>query len=118
MTLVLRSLALLGSVLLFASTGAEAAPKAKPKAKPAPQLTIDNQRGVMLVQLTVTAKGDKKAAPVVIARELEAGAKINVPFPAGGCVFALKGAFDDESGLEFDAVDLCKDHTLTLVDDN
>jgi hypothetical protein len=97
---------------------AYAAPKAKPKAKAAPQLIIDNQRGVMLVQLSVTPKGDKKATAAVIATNVEAGTKINVPFPSGGCVFALKGSFDDDSGLEFDAVDLCKDHTLTLVDDS
>jgi hypothetical protein len=117
MTLVARNLALLAGLVLCSAQAVYAAPKAKPKAKPAAHLTIDNQRGVMLVQLTVTPKGDKKSAPVIIAREIEAGTKIDVPFPAGGCIFALKGVFDDESGLEFDAVDLCKDHTLTLVDD-
>ncbi len=112
MTSVLRSLAIAGGLVALATTGVAAAPKAKPASS---QLTIDNQRGVMLLALTIVSKGGK-STPIVLTKELAGGESIKVAFPKGGCVYSMTGTFDDGSGLEINTIDLCKDRTVNLVD--
>lgn len=118
MTSVLRLIALFTGLVFLTSTGTKAAPKAKPKTKPATHLTIDNQRSAVLVQLILIGKADKKRTPLVVAHGLEAGQKIEVPFPKAGCLYSINGMFDDEAAIQIDEFDLCKDHTLKLVEDS
>ena len=92
---------------------------AKPAAKAAGKgsVLVDNRRDTTLVELTLMPKGKGAGAPLVIARDVASGGKVNAKLPAkAGCVFDVSGSFDDESVLEVASVNLCKDGRLTLVE--
>jgi len=93
------------------------APKEKTVGNPGPgQVLVVNQRAVRLRQLTLTSTTapDKSG---IVAKDLAPGAKAigKVP-PKAGCDFSASGEFDDGTTLEIEAVSVCKDRTLNLVE--
>ena len=78
---------------------------------------VDNRRETTLIELTITPKAANSGGPVVIARGVSSGGRVNAKLPAkGGCIFDVSGSFEDESTLDVASVNLCKDPRLTLVE--
>lgn len=81
------------------------------------RITIENKRDATLVELKVI--GREGAAPTerVLATNLAPGKRVTVTLPPrSGCSFDLAGTFEDDSVLEAEGRNLCKDKVLRLVE--
>ena len=78
-------------------------------------IAVTNRRDANLLELTATPQNG--GAPIVIARDVAAGARATGKLPPkSGCVFSLSGTFDDESSMEAANMNLCKDGRINLVE--
>ena len=100
-----------------------AKPKAKPAAKKPAQaanagtVLVVNKRKVALLELVVTSTKSDDAKPQTIATDLAGGKrKSSALTKNGGCVYDISGVFSDETVVEVNGADLCKDSTISLVD--
>ena len=104
-----------------------AKPAAKPKAKPAAKkpaqaanagtVLVVNKRKVALLELVVTSTKSDDAKPQTIATDLAGGKRKSAALTKnGGCVYDISGVFSDETVVEVNGADLCKDSTISLVD--
>jgi hypothetical protein len=106
--MILRLIAVGG--LMVAAVAAQAAP-AKPK--PAAALLITNARAVPATEVTIEA-GDQS---VKLAKPLAAKAKASLKLPKmSGCMVAVAATFADDSVVEFDEFDVCKEKTVRFTD--
>ena len=114
----LSLLAATGLGLVVFSAPALAQGKAKPRAEPAPRngaIVVTNRRDSTLLELIATPQ--KGGGPIVIARDVGAGAKAVGKLPKNaGCVFSLAGTFDDQSSTDAANVNLCKDGRINLLE--
>ena len=101
-----------------AQTAAPAkAPVGKPQRKPTASVTVvvTNSRSVALTELDATPSG--MFLPKAIVSHLAPGAKTSVAIATDkDCVYDLRGTYSDDSVTELPSVDLCKDHSVNLVD--
>jgi hypothetical protein len=100
-----------------------AKPKAKPAAKKPAQaanagtVLVVNKRKVALLELVVTSTKSDDAKPQTIATDLAGGKRKSAALTKnGGCVYDISGVFSDETVVEVNGADLCKDSTISLVD--
>lgn len=130
---IIAALSACAAVLLVATTQAEAqtpppaaAPEAQPQARPKPRraagpkknamsVTITNNRTETLQDFQITTSG---ATPIVVAKlakPLAPGKSATLAIKGKhGCLFDISGAYADESTVENDGHDLCKDSKLRL----
>ncbi len=104
-----------GAVLLAGLMPAtEAAAQAR-KPKPPAAVQLTNARQVILTALVVRdAEGTVVGS---LAQPLAGGKSLRLALKKPkGCLYAVAAAFEDESEAEIDALDLCKDAKLRLVD--
>ncbi|MBN9063401.1 MAG: hypothetical protein BGP06_09935 [Rhizobiales bacterium 65-9] len=100
---------------------AQEQPQAKPKprraaaAKNAASVTITNARTEPLQELQISTADNPPVVVATLGKPLAPGksAKISIKGKKG-CVFDVRGAFADESVVESDGHDLCKDTKLRL----
>lgn len=102
-----------------------AAPEAQPAAKPKPRragpktnatsVTITNNRTAPLQDFQISTSG---ATPIVVAKltkPLAPGKSATLAIKGKrGCLFDISGAYADQSTVENDGHDLCKDSKLKL----
>ncbi|MBM3607468.1 MAG: hypothetical protein FJX29_03300 [Alphaproteobacteria bacterium] len=81
----------------------------------AKSLRIENKREVALSDLRITAKDGAQPQTYVIASDVAAGSRINAKVPPGQCLFDVTGVFADQSQLNAQDMDLCRQHTIRLV---
>ncbi len=96
---------------------------AKPAAKKPAQstnastVTVVNKRKVALLELVVVSIKTDDAKPQTIASDLAGGKRKSAALAKnGGCLYDISGLFSDESVVEVNGADLCKDSTITLVE--
>jgi hypothetical protein len=96
--------------LLLAAGHAIAAPE---KPKPASALVITNAREVPATDIAIGANGQT----VRVAKPLAPQAKTTLKLPKmPGCVVAIAANFADESSVQMDEFDVCKDRTVRFTD--
>lgn len=103
--------------LVIAATGlaglGEAVAQGKTQKAPA-AVTVINKRGAALTELEIGADGKVVGT---LAAALAAGKTTTVKLKGGtGCVFTIKGSYDDDTTTESENVNLCKDTTIRLTD--
>jgi hypothetical protein len=85
--------------------------------KPHPQITITNQRTVPLESLEIATSGEQSRLVARLAKPLAPGKsvalKLNKP---QGCSYYVLGKFADESEVDADGTDLCRDRVLRLTE--
>jgi hypothetical protein len=101
-------------------------PAAKPAAKAAKKpaqasnasaVLVVNKRKVALIELVVTSTKTDDAKPQTIASDLAGGKRTSAALAKnGGCLYDISGLFSDESVVEVNGADLCKDSTISLVE--
>lgn len=79
-------------------------------------LRIENKRDVALKELRITAKDGAGGSSFVLASDLEARSKTNAKIPPGQCLFDVTGFFADDSQSVTHDMDLCRQHTIRLVE--
>jgi hypothetical protein len=95
--------------LAIIATGAVAAPAAKP----AGALSITNARAVPAVEVVIGA-GEKT---VGLPKPLAPNAKATLKLPkVTGCTVSVSATFADESVVELDDFDVCKEKTIRFTD--
>jgi hypothetical protein len=105
--MMLRFLACAGLIV------AGAAAHAATKPKPATALQITNGRDETATTVTISA-GDRI---VKLARPLAANGKTTLRLPKfTGCNVSVAATFADESVVELDDFDICKDHTIRFTE--
>ena len=91
------------------ATGALAAPASKP----ASALSITNARAVPAVEVVIGA-GEKT---VGLPKPLASKAKTTLKLPKmTGCTVSVSATFEDESVVELDDFDVCKENTIRFTD--
>jgi hypothetical protein len=102
--------AVAATCLLLAAGHAIAAPE---KPKPASALVITNAREVPATDIAIGANGQT----VRVAKPLASQAKTTLKLPKmPGCVVAIVANFADESSVQMDEFDVCKDRTVRFTD--
>jgi hypothetical protein len=92
---------------------AAAAAQAAPKPKPATALLITNGRMEPATSVTVSA-GEKT---VSLAKPLAAKAKATLRLPKmSDCIVSVAATFADDTVVEMDDFDTCKDKTVRFTD--
>jgi hypothetical protein len=111
--MITRTLAAaLAGATLF-GLAAQAAPKSK--ADPAVTVTVVNSRKADLVQLEAAASGSVDWKKVV--GPVKSGKQASAKLPrASGCLFDLRGTFDDGESMDASGVNVCADKTINLTD--
>jgi len=105
--MLIRFLAAAG--VIVAATSAQAAPKPKP----ATALLITNARQEAATRVTVSA-GDKT---VSLSKPLAPKAKTTLKLPKmSDCVVSVAATFEDDSVVELDDFDTCKDKNVRFTD--
>jgi hypothetical protein len=105
-----------------AAKPAAAKPAAKAAKKPAQAsnasaVLVVNKRKVALIELVVTSTKTDDAKPQTIASDLAGGKRTSAALAKnGGCLYDISGLFSDESVVEVNGADLCKDSTISLVE--
>jgi hypothetical protein len=100
-----------------AQTAAPARTAEKPQKKGAATVIVivTNSRSVALTELDATPSG--LFLPKTIVSHLAPGAKASAVIATDkDCVYDLRGMYSDDSITELPSVDLCKDHTVNLVE--
>jgi hypothetical protein len=99
-----------------AQTAAPAkAEKTQKKATASVMVVVTNSRSVALTELDATPSG--LFIPKRVVSGLAPGAKTSAAIATDkDCVYDLRGVYSDGSITELPAVDLCKDHSVNLVD--
>jgi biopolymer transport protein ExbD len=78
-------------------------------------VVVTNSRSVALTELDATPSG--QFIPKRMVSRLAPGAKTSVVIATDkDCVYDLRGMYSDSSITELPSVDLCKDHSVNLVD--
>lgn len=111
-----------GAALMTGAACAQtAAPAKAPAGKPQKKATasvvvvVTNSRSVALTELDATPSG--QFFPKTIVSHLAPGAKTSAVIATDkDCVYDLRGMYSDDSITELPSVDLCKDHSVNLVD--
>jgi len=107
-----------GAALMTGAACAQtAAPAGKPQKKPTASVIVivTNSRSVALTELDATPSD--LFLPKAIVSHLAPGAKASAVIATDkDCVFDLRGMYSDDSVTELPSVDLCKDHTVNLID--
>jgi hypothetical protein len=89
--------------------------QAAPKSKAAVTVTVVNSRSADLVQLEAAASGSADWKKVV--GPVKSGKQASAKLPrASGCLFDLRGTFDDGESMDASGVDICADKTINLTD--
>jgi hypothetical protein len=93
----------------IAATGALAAPTLKP----ATAVSITNARAVPAVEVVIGASGKT----VGLSKPLAPNAKTTLKLPkVTGCTVSVSATFEDESVVELDDFDVCKEKTIRFTD--
>lgn len=81
-------------------------------------VAVTNHRASPVTTLVFTADDEAKAPANMLKTPLKQGEtrKVSVRANQGVCSFAVSGAFEDGTDIAGSGLDLCKDHTLALVD--
>jgi hypothetical protein len=96
--------------LLLAASHAIAAPE---RPKPASALVITNARQVSATDIAIGANGQT----VRVSKPLASQSRTTLKLPKmPGCVVAIAANFADESSVEMDEFDICKDSTVRFTD--
>lgn len=82
----------------------------------AKSLRIENKRGVALKELRITVKDDAGGQSFILASDLDARSQTNAKIPPGQCLFDVTGFFADDSQSVAHDMDLCRQHTIRLVE--
>ena len=116
----LASIAFAAGALATGAADAQTAPtkaagKLQKKAAESVIVIVTNSRSVALTELDATPSG--LFLPKAIVSRLAPGAKTSVAIPTDkDCVYDLRGMYSDDSVTELPSINLCKDHTVNLVD--
>jgi hypothetical protein len=95
--------------LAIVGTGALAAPALKP----ASALSVSNARAVPALEVVIGA-GEKTVA---LSKPLAPNAKATLKLPKlSGCTVSVSATFADESVVELDDFDVCKEKTIRFTD--
>lgn len=78
-------------------------------------LKIVNETGVKLEELVIVSKEQPVKIRMTIARDLAAGTRIKTEVPNNICLVDIQGRYEDKSSIEAEDLDLCRRHTLHLV---
>jgi hypothetical protein len=109
--------ALMSGVVCAQTTAPAHAPVARPQKKAAASVivVVTNSRTVALTELDATPSG--LFIPKAIVSNLAPGKKASAAIATDtDCVYDLRGMYSDGSITELPSVDLCKDHSVNLVD--
>jgi hypothetical protein len=79
-------------------------------------LRIENKRGVALKELRITAKDNSGGQSFILASDLDARSNTSAKVPPGQCLFDVQGVFADDSQLNAEDMDLCRQKTIRLVE--
>jgi hypothetical protein len=105
------------SVVKPAAKPAAKAAKKPAQASNASAVLVVNKRKVALIELVVTSTKTDDAKPQTIASDLAGGKRTSAALAKnGGCLYDISGLFSDESVVEVNGADLCKDSTISLVE--
>jgi hypothetical protein len=100
-------------VAVAALTIAAGTAAAQTKPKPATALTITNARTVPATEVAVGA-GEET---VRVSKPLAPKAKTTLKLPKmSGCMVTVSATFADESVVDLDEVDVCKERTVRFTD--
>lgn len=81
------------------------------------RITVENKRDAALVELKLVGKEGAAATERVVAKNLAPGKRVTFTLPPrSGCTFDLAGTFEDDSVMEAEDRNLCRDKVLRLVE--